>query len=95
MPDLPAVSLPMFRSALICLHLLPVLLLTGRADDSKPASPSKVVTPSWDAHVWEPGSVEAFWRAKHTTAKAKNPVPVKPTPPASAPSDFSSRQSGK
>jgi len=95
MPDLPAVPFPMFRSALICLLLLPVLPLTGRSADSEPKAPVKAITPSWDAHVWEPGSVEAFWRPKHTSASVKTPAPAKPTPPAPAPSDFSSRQSGK
>jgi hypothetical protein len=95
MPDLPAVPFLMFRSALFSLLVLPVLSLTGGAADSESKAPMKTITPSWDAHVWEPGSVEAFWRPKHTTASAKTPAPAKPTPPAPAPSDFSSRQSGK
>jgi hypothetical protein len=93
MPDLPAAPIPMCRSSLICLLVLPVLPLTGRAADSEAKAPVKAATPSWDAHVWEPGSVEAFWRPKHASAAAA--APAKPTPPAPAPSDFSSRQSGK
>ncbi len=95
MPDLPAVPIPMSRSALFCLLLLPVLAPTGGSADSGTRAPEKEATPSWDAHVWEPGSVEAFWRRKRTATPTPSPVPAEPSAPAPVPSDFSSRQSGK
>lgn len=94
-PDLPAVLFSMSRSVSICLLLLPALPLAGRAADSKPKASANATAPSWDAHVWEPGSVEAFWRSKETTATVKNAGTAHPNPQAPAPSDFSSRQSGK
>ena len=102
MPDLLTVPLSMFRPALVSLLFLLVVSAAGEAADTrpKPKAPVKATPSSWDAHVWDPGSVESFWRARRTGATMAEPdegqsktTPTVPT--ASAPSDFSNRQSGK
>ncbi|MDH4409586.1 MAG: hypothetical protein QE273_08210 [Verrucomicrobiales bacterium] len=102
MPDLLTVPLSMIRPALASLLWLLVVSAAGEAADTrpKPKTPVKTTASSWDAHVWEHGSVESFWRARRTAATTAEPdggqsntTPTAPT--ASAPSDFSNRQSGK
>jgi hypothetical protein len=102
MPDLLTVPLSMIRLALVSLLWLLVVPAVGEAADSqpKPKAPVKTTASSWDAHAWEHGSVESFWRARRTGATMAEPdegqsntTPTAPT--ASAPSDFSNRQSGK
>jgi hypothetical protein len=102
MPDLLTAPLSMSRPALVSFLWLLVVPAAGEASDTqpKPKAPVKTTPASWDAHVWEPGSVESFWRARRTAATTGEPdkgqsatTPSVPTAPA--PSDFSSRQSGK
>lgn len=102
MPDLLTVPISMIRLALVSLLWPLVVPAAGEAADSQPKPKAPVKTPpsSWDAHVWEPGSVESFWRVRGAAATTGEPGKAKsasaPTAPtASAPSDFSSRQSGK
>jgi hypothetical protein len=102
MPDLLTVPVSMIRPALVSLLWLLVVSAAGEAADTrpKPKAPVETTPSAWDAHVWEPGSVESFWRARRAAATTAKPnegqsatTPTAPT--ASAPSDFSNRQSGK
>ena len=102
MPDLLTAPVSMIRPALVSLLWLLVVPAAGEAADSQPRPKAAVKTTpsSWDGHVWEPGSVESFWRARRAAATTAKPnegqsatTPTVPT--ASAPSDFSNRQSGK